>query len=84
MEIEKKDKNAYHKKYYIANRDKINEQVRKSQKILYQLKKDKLKEKRVISTRETLIQKLNNNEYVRMPYSKLRKYNVEKIDGIYQ
>ncbi len=59
----------YQKNYFEKNKDKIKKQMKESQK------KYKIRE---------IIRKLNNNEYSRIPYLKIDKYNIkQKEDGTY-
>lgn len=54
-------KKEYFKKYYQDHKDKMDQQLKAS---------------RSAGTRRKVINKLNNNEYERIPYSKLLKYNI--------
>jgi hypothetical protein len=43
----------------------------------YEKNKDSVKEKNAITYSNGVLEKLNNGEYTRMPYSKIKKYNIK-------
>ena len=55
----------YNRKYFEENKEKIMEQLKKSQE------KSRIRK---------LVKQLNNNEYKRIPYSKIDKYNIKFND----
>jgi hypothetical protein len=64
MEMEDKTigKKEYHRQYYEKNKEKMKMQI---------------KEKQPNNLRRKIIKKLNDNEYSRLPYTKLDKYNIK-------
>ena len=69
MEVEVKTKKEYFKEYYNLHKEKMKEQITKANKL---------------RQRDLIIEKLNNGEYDRIPFSKIKKHNIIKNEnGIY-
>jgi len=58
-----KNTEEYSKKYYQEHKEEMHKQMKKAQK------KWRLRE---------FIKKLNSNTYVKIPYAKIEKYNIQK------
>jgi hypothetical protein len=56
------DKKEYFKQYYINHKEKMDIQLKKS---------------RSINMKRVLLDKLNNDGYKRIPYSKITKYEIQ-------
>lgn len=66
------DKKEYLKEYYIKNKDKLKKQSYA-----------KLKEHTELIIRDKIVENLNNGLYKRIPLSKIKKYDIKKVDDKY-
>ena len=63
------NKQLYMKDYYNKNKNKMLKQSY-----------ERLKYRRLLSARDVIVEKLNNSEYKRLPFSKIEKYNIIMSD----